>query len=171
VDLLAVGHQGVTSQRVVVFPAGLRTDTPYHAVDSAQAGTVALPPEHAFVCYTTPCTATSKPRFKAWPRGARKVPGVEGVIKRVPETLDPETFKAADGEADQQALVSSLSELADYDGIIFGTHSLRQHEWPDAFLPGSDRWLVGERRFCRQSDQRIHVDGHRRWAGNDIIST
>ncbi|MNX70893.1 hypothetical protein D3C86_1021920 [compost metagenome] len=48
-DLLAVRHQGVTGQRVVMFPARQRTDAPDSAVDGAQAGTVALPPDHAFV--------------------------------------------------------------------------------------------------------------------------
>lgn len=53
--------------------------------------------------------------------GARKVPGIEVVVKRVPETMDPEAFKAAHGKTDQQAQVASPSELADYDAIIFGT--------------------------------------------------
>ncbi|WP_073162389.1 MULTISPECIES: NAD(P)H:quinone oxidoreductase [Pseudomonas] len=53
--------------------------------------------------------------------GARGVPGVEVTIKRVPETMDPEAFKAAYGKVDQQAQVASPSELSDYDAIIFGT--------------------------------------------------
>ncbi|BDM22831.1 NAD(P)H:quinone oxidoreductase [Pseudomonas sp. LRP2-20] len=53
--------------------------------------------------------------------GARKVPGVEVAVKRVPETMDPEAFKAAHGKVDQQAPVASPSELGDYDAIIFGT--------------------------------------------------
>jgi NAD(P)H dehydrogenase (quinone) len=53
--------------------------------------------------------------------GARKVPGVEVTIKRVPETMDPEAFKAAHGKADQQAPVANPSELGEYDAIIFGT--------------------------------------------------
>ncbi|WP_064595067.1 NAD(P)H:quinone oxidoreductase [Pseudomonas sp. DR 5-09] len=53
--------------------------------------------------------------------GARGVPGVEVTIKRVPETMDPEAFKAANGKVDQQAQVASPSELGDYDAIIFGT--------------------------------------------------
>lgn len=53
--------------------------------------------------------------------GARKVPGVEVTVKRVPETMDPEAFKAAHGKVDQQAPVASPSELGDYDAIIFGT--------------------------------------------------
>lgn len=53
--------------------------------------------------------------------GARGVPGVEVTIKRVPEAMDPEAFKAAYGKVDQQALVASPSELSDYDAIIFGT--------------------------------------------------
>ncbi|MFJ2541161.1 NAD(P)H:quinone oxidoreductase [Pseudomonas sp. NPDC087614] len=53
--------------------------------------------------------------------GARGVSGVEVTIKRVPETMDPEAFKAAYGKVDQQAQVASPSELSDYDAIIFGT--------------------------------------------------
>ncbi|MNL95640.1 NAD(P)H dehydrogenase (quinone) [compost metagenome] len=53
--------------------------------------------------------------------GALKVPGVEVTIKRVPETMDPEAFKAAHGKTDQPAAIASPNELADYDAIIFGT--------------------------------------------------
>lgn len=53
--------------------------------------------------------------------GARKVSGVEVTIKRVPETMDPEAFKAAHGKVDQQAPVASVAELGEYDAIIFGT--------------------------------------------------
>ncbi|KTB95205.1 NAD(P)H:quinone oxidoreductase [Pseudomonas syringae ICMP 11293] len=52
---------------------------------------------------------------------ARRVPGVEATIKRVPETMDPEAFKAAHGKVDQQAAVASVAELGEYDAIIFGT--------------------------------------------------
>jgi NAD(P)H dehydrogenase (quinone) len=53
--------------------------------------------------------------------GARLVPGVEVTIKRVPETMPAEAFKAAGGKADQAAEVASPAELPDYDAIIFGT--------------------------------------------------
>lgn len=53
--------------------------------------------------------------------GARKVSGVEVTIKRVPETMDPEAFKAAYGKTDQQAPIASPNELGDYDAIILGT--------------------------------------------------
>ncbi|WP_247841610.1 NAD(P)H:quinone oxidoreductase [Pseudomonas sp. MWU12-3103b] len=53
--------------------------------------------------------------------GAKQVPGVEVTLKRVPETMDPDRFKAAYGKVDQQAPIASPSELADYDAIIFGT--------------------------------------------------
>lgn len=53
--------------------------------------------------------------------GARKVPGVEVTIKRVPETMDAEAFKAAHGKVDQQAPVASPDELGNYDAIIVGT--------------------------------------------------
>src|SRR5471032_438246 len=53
--------------------------------------------------------------------GARSVPGVEVTVKRVPETMDPEAFKAAGGKTGQSAPVASAAELADYDAIILGT--------------------------------------------------
>jgi len=54
-------------------------------------------------------------------QGASSVPGVEVTVKRVPETMDPEAFKAAHGKIDQAAPVATPAELSDYDGIIFGT--------------------------------------------------
>lgn len=53
--------------------------------------------------------------------GARQVPGIEVTIKRVPETMPEEAFKAAGGKTDQAADVASPAELPDYDAIIFGT--------------------------------------------------
>ncbi|MEH6491743.1 NAD(P)H:quinone oxidoreductase [Halopseudomonas sp.] len=53
--------------------------------------------------------------------GAEQVDGVSVTIKRVPETMPEEAFKAAGGKTDQAAEVASPTELADYDGIIFGT--------------------------------------------------
>lgn len=53
--------------------------------------------------------------------GANRVNGVDVTIKRVPETMTPEAFAKAGGKQHQQAAVASPQELADYDGIIFGT--------------------------------------------------
>ena len=53
--------------------------------------------------------------------GARQVAGVEVTVKRVPETMDAEIFKAAGGKADQAAQVATPAELAEYDAIIVGT--------------------------------------------------
>lgn len=53
--------------------------------------------------------------------GAGSVAGVEVTVKRVPETMDAEAFKAAGGKVDQDALVATPAELADYDAIIVGT--------------------------------------------------
>ena len=53
--------------------------------------------------------------------GARQVQGVEVTIKRVPETMPDEAFKAAGGKVDQAAEVASPGELADYDAIVVGT--------------------------------------------------
>ena len=58
---------------------------------------------------------------KAVAEGARGVAGVEVTVKRVPETMDVEIFKAAGGKVDQDAAVATPSELADYDAIIVGT--------------------------------------------------
>ncbi|MNP29503.1 hypothetical protein D3C76_1225300 [compost metagenome] len=49
VYLLAVGHQGITGQWVVMFPTGQGADAPDGAVDGTQTRTIALPPDHAFV--------------------------------------------------------------------------------------------------------------------------
>lgn len=54
-------------------------------------------------------------------QGARNVEGVEVTVKRVPETMDAEAFKAAQGKADQAAPIASPNELGDYDAIIVGT--------------------------------------------------
>ncbi|MFJ1269703.1 NAD(P)H:quinone oxidoreductase [Legionella lytica] len=53
--------------------------------------------------------------------GAKEVPGVEVVVKRVPETMPDEIAKKAGVKFDQQAPIASPAELADYDAIIFGT--------------------------------------------------
>lgn len=53
--------------------------------------------------------------------GARGVDGVEVAIKRVPETMPEEVFKAAGGKTDQAAPIASPAELGDYDAIIVGT--------------------------------------------------
>ncbi|QUY50025.1 NAD(P)H:quinone oxidoreductase [Serratia plymuthica] len=53
--------------------------------------------------------------------GARRVSGVEVTVKRVPETMPADAFAKAGGKSDQKAPVATPQELADYDGIIFGT--------------------------------------------------
>lgn len=52
--------------------------------------------------------------------GVRRVEGAEVTIKRVPETMPTEAFKAAGGKIEQAADIASPGELADYDAIIFG---------------------------------------------------
>jgi NAD(P)H dehydrogenase (quinone) len=54
-------------------------------------------------------------------KGAREVAGAKVDIKRVPETMSDEAFKAAGGKANQPAPVAKPEELANYDAIIFGT--------------------------------------------------
>lgn len=53
--------------------------------------------------------------------GARRVAGTEATVKRVPETMPEEVFKAAGGKTDQSAPIASPAELPDYDAIIVGT--------------------------------------------------
>jgi NAD(P)H dehydrogenase (quinone) len=53
--------------------------------------------------------------------GVREVPGVEAVLKRVPELVPDGIARAAGMRVDQEAPIASPHELADYDAIIFGT--------------------------------------------------
>ena len=52
--------------------------------------------------------------------GARKIDGVEVDIKRVPETMDAETFAKAGGQQFDTP-EASPDQLTDYDAVIFGT--------------------------------------------------
>lgn len=54
--------------------------------------------------------------------GARSVEGVEVTLKRVPETLSEDVLaKMGGGKVGHSAPEATAAELADYDGIIFGT--------------------------------------------------
>ena len=53
--------------------------------------------------------------------GARKVPGAEVVVKRVPELVPDEVAAKSGMKLDQDAPVAEPGELADYDAIVFGT--------------------------------------------------
>jgi NAD(P)H dehydrogenase (quinone) len=53
--------------------------------------------------------------------GANAVDGVNAVVKRVPETMPAEVLAKSGAKTDQKAEVAKPAELADYDGIIFGT--------------------------------------------------
>jgi NAD(P)H dehydrogenase (quinone) len=53
-------------------------------------------------------------------KGAREV-ATQVDIKRVPETMPDEAFRSAGGKANQAAPVAQPGELANYDGILFGT--------------------------------------------------
>ncbi|WP_163559384.1 NAD(P)H:quinone oxidoreductase [Halomonas sp. NO4] len=52
--------------------------------------------------------------------GARQVAGVEVTVKRVPETMDPETFAKAGGQQFDTP-EATPQELVDYDAVIFGS--------------------------------------------------
>ena len=58
---------------------------------------------------------------KAVAEGAGSIDGVEAVLKRVPETMPEEAMKSAGMKIDQEAPVAKPQELADYDGIVFGS--------------------------------------------------
>jgi NAD(P)H dehydrogenase (quinone) len=57
--------------------------------------------------------------------GAREVPGVDVVLKRVPETLPPEVIAAMGATEAQKAFadvqVATVNDLAEADAVIFGT--------------------------------------------------
>lgn len=53
--------------------------------------------------------------------GVNAVEGCDAVVKRVPELVSDEVAAAAYMKLDQAAPFASPEELADYDGIIFGT--------------------------------------------------
>ncbi|NWG75238.1 MAG: NAD(P)H:quinone oxidoreductase [Rubrivivax sp.] len=53
--------------------------------------------------------------------GAKKVEGVEVVVKRVPELMPEETARKAGAKLDQAAPVATVDELAEYDAVVFGT--------------------------------------------------
>ncbi|MDB5752268.1 MAG: NAD(P)H:quinone oxidoreductase, type [Ramlibacter sp.] len=54
-------------------------------------------------------------------QGAREVGGAQVVVKRVPETMPADAFRAAGGKVEQAAPVATPAELVGYDAIIFGT--------------------------------------------------
>ncbi|MGA2189816.1 MAG: NAD(P)H:quinone oxidoreductase [Steroidobacteraceae bacterium] len=53
--------------------------------------------------------------------GARSAGDVVVTVKRVPETMPPETVAAIHAKTNQAAPVAKPEELAEYDAIIFGT--------------------------------------------------
>ena len=53
--------------------------------------------------------------------GARSVEGVAVTLKRVPETIAPDTAAKIGVKLDQPAPIATTAELADYDAIIFGS--------------------------------------------------
>ena len=53
--------------------------------------------------------------------GAREVEGVTVDVRRVPETVPPETAQAAHFKTDQAAPEATVEELEGYDAIVIGT--------------------------------------------------
>jgi NAD(P)H dehydrogenase (quinone) len=58
---------------------------------------------------------------KAVAEGAGEVAGTEVTVKRVPELVPEEIARKAGMKLDQATPIATPAELADYDGIIFGT--------------------------------------------------
>ena len=58
---------------------------------------------------------------EAQAEGARTIAGVAAVVKRVAELVPAEIAKSSGFKLDQPAPIADPNELADYDGIIFGT--------------------------------------------------
>src|SRR5687767_2713467 len=52
--------------------------------------------------------------------GARQVPGVEAVVKRVPELVAEDVARQFHYKLEQPAPLADPLELGDYDGILFG---------------------------------------------------
>ncbi len=53
--------------------------------------------------------------------GVAQVAGAEAVIKRVPEHMPDDVLAKINAKTDQSAPIATPGELADYDGILFGT--------------------------------------------------
>ncbi|MEP6921320.1 MAG: NAD(P)H:quinone oxidoreductase [bacterium] len=53
--------------------------------------------------------------------GARGVPDVEATVKRVPEIMPEDLARKSGAKLEQAAPIATVSELPDYDAIIFGT--------------------------------------------------
>ena len=53
--------------------------------------------------------------------GARRVPGAQVVVKRVPELVSPEVARTANMKVDQAAPIADPNALAQYDGFLLGT--------------------------------------------------
>ena len=100
--------------------------------------------------------------------GARRVPGTEVVVKRVPDLMPDEAARKAGAKVDQAAPIATVAELPVYDAIIFGhPDPIRQHVLPDASVPRPDRRIVVEGQPGRQGGQRVHVHGHPAWRPGD----
>lgn len=53
--------------------------------------------------------------------GVGQVEGAEATVKRVPEVVPVDVARDAGYKLEQSAPVATVAELADYDGVIFGT--------------------------------------------------
>src|SRR6476659_8857063 len=53
--------------------------------------------------------------------GAKKVPGAEVTIKRVPDIMPEDKLQRAGAKLDQPAPHCTVDELTSYDAILFGT--------------------------------------------------
>lgn len=53
--------------------------------------------------------------------GARGVAGVDVTVKRVPDLVPADVLAKSGAKTDQKAPIASVTELAEYDAIVFGT--------------------------------------------------
>lgn len=58
---------------------------------------------------------------RAVQHGAMDTPGVEAVVKRVPELMPSDVAQRAGAKLNQEAPLAQVEELPDYDAIIVGT--------------------------------------------------
>ncbi len=103
--------------------------------------------------------------------GARKVPGAQVDVMRIPETMDADRFADVGGKTQQSAPEATPEILPQYDAIIVGTPT-RFGNMSGQMRTFWDRtgglWASGAlyvRRAVRQNRQRLCLNGYRRRPG------
>ena len=86
--------------------------------------------------------------------------GAEAVIKRVPELVPEEVARKSGFKLDQAAPIATVSELADYDAVIFGTGTRfgnMTSQMKNFLDQAGGLWVQGQAR--RQGRVGLHVVG------------